>query len=90
LNAEGAWYKSGASGLDGTTKLVDGFFGAAQANAEASAKEADQASQSANDAARAAHDAASNEQSTVDKTLQAYAQIEQTQASASLAILHRA
>jgi hypothetical protein len=90
LNAQAGWYKSAATGLDGTTKLVDGFFGADEANAEASAKEADQTAQSANDAARAAHDAASNEQQTVDKTLDAYSQISQAQASASLAILHRA
>ena len=90
LNAEAGWYKAGATGLDGTTKLVDGFVSADEANADASSKEAESSAQSANDAVHAAQQAESNEQSSVDKTLEAYSQIAQAQASASLAILHRA
>jgi hypothetical protein len=90
MNAEGAWYKSGATGLDGATKLTDGVLGQAEANADADAKQAEQSSDRAAQAARDAHDAASAQQSTVGKTLDAYEAYAQAQASVARAILRPA
>jgi hypothetical protein len=90
LNAEGGWYKSAATGLDGSTKLADGFFGAAGANADANAKASEASAERAHQAARDAHDAAAGAQSAIDKTLSFYEQYTQVQASTALAILHRA
>jgi hypothetical protein len=90
LGAEGAWYKSGATGLDGSIKLVDGAFGQAEANADAAAKQAEQNADRANQSARDAHDAASAQQSTVEKTLDFYEQCAQAQASTAQAILRPA
>jgi hypothetical protein len=84
------WSQASATGLQGGAKLGDGVLAADEANAEAREKLSEQAAERANSSARAAHDAASTDQSTIDKTLTAYAQIEETRASASLAILRRA
>jgi hypothetical protein len=90
LNAQAGWYKSGATGLQGSAKVADGLFGEAETNADAASKQAEQSATRANDAARSAHDGASSAQQSVSHLLETAQQIEETQAQASLAIWRRA
>jgi len=84
------WSKAASTSLQGGAKLGDGLFSAAETNADAREKLDEQNAQRANDSARSARDAASAAQQATEKTLDAYAQIAQTEASTSLSILRRA
>jgi hypothetical protein len=85
-SSNAGWSKAGATGLEGGAKVACGFLSASEANHDATSKLDEQAAERANESARSAHDAASSARSTIDKTLDAYSQIAQAQASASLAI----
>jgi hypothetical protein len=86
----GSGFKAAASGLEGGAKIADGFYGAAEANADASAKEAERRADQANQAARDAHDAAVSGQGSVDKAIEFYERYSEAQSGVALAVVRRA